>query len=98
MKYTHNIKLPYLLYSLKSKELLPGITRGVPTHVETRTCRRNRALKKTFIKAVSPHTATKVFKRNKNLVWLVKNVGIVKLEEDNQLKHQICAMFTREFF
>ena len=41
---------------------------------------------------------TKVFKRNKNLVWLVKNVGIVKLEEDNQLTHQLCAMFTREFF
>lgn len=93
MKYTHRIKLPYLLYSLKSRELLPGITRGVPTHVETRTCRRNRALKKTFIKA-----ATKVFKRKKKLVWLVKNVGIVKLEEDNQLTHQICAMFTREFF
>ena len=62
MKYTHRIKLPYLLYSLKSRELLPGITRGVPTHVETRTCRRNRALKKTFIKA-----ATKVFKRKKKI-------------------------------
>ena len=43
---------------------------------------------------------TKVFKRKKNLVWLVKNVGIVKLEEDNQLTHKVhvCAMFTREFF
>ena len=43
---------------------------------------------------------TKVFKRKKNLVWLVKNVGVVKLEEDNQLTHKvhICAMFTREFF
>ena len=38
------------------------------------------------------------FKRSKNLVWLVKNVGIVKLEEVNQLMHKICAMFTRKFF
>ena len=50
------------------------------------------------MKVVSPQTTTKVFKRNKNLVWLVKNIGIVRLEEDNQLTHKICAMFAREFF
>ena len=41
------------------------------------------------MKAVSPHTVTKGFKRSKNLVWLVKSVGIVKLEEVNQLTHKI---------
>ena len=28
----------------------------------------------------------------------MKNIGIVKLQEDNQLTHKICAMFAREFF
>ena len=50
------------------------------------------------MKAISPPTMTKVFKKGKNLVRLVKNVGIVKLEEVNQLTHNICAMFTRGFF
>ena len=31
------------------------------------------------MKAVSPHTITKVFKRNKNLVWRMKHVTVVKL-------------------
>ena len=41
------------------------------------------------MKAVRPHTMTKVFQRNKNSVWRVKNAGVVKLvlEENNQLTH-----------
>ena len=55
------------------------------------------------MKAVSPHTMTKVFKRNKNSVGRVKNPGVVNLvlEENNQLTHTECAtkhVFTREFF
>ena len=34
---------------------------------------------------------TKVFKKGKNLVWLVENVGIVKLEEVNQLTYVRCS-------
>ena len=56
------------------------------------------------MKAVSPHTMTKVFQRNKNSVWRVKNAGVVKLvlEENNQLTHMERATkhvrcFTREF-
>ena len=57
------------------------------------------------MKAASPCTITKVFKRDKNSVWWVKNAGVVKvvLEENNQLtrieratKHVRC--FTWEFF
>ena len=58
----------------------------------------------TFMKAVRPHTMTKVFQRNKNSVWQVKNAGVVKLvlEENNQLTHMERATkhvrcFTREF-
>ena len=41
------------------------------------------------MKAVSPHTMTKLFKKSKNSVWWVKNAGFVKLvlEENNQLTH-----------
>lgn len=56
------------------------------------------------MKAVSPHTMTKVFQRNKNSVWRVKNAGVVKLvlEENNQLTHMERATkhvrcFTLEF-
>ena len=56
------------------------------------------------MKAVRPHTMTKVFQRNKNSVWRVKNAGVVKLvlEENNQLTHMERATkhvrcFTREF-
>ena len=56
------------------------------------------------MKAVRPHTMTKVFQRNKNSVWRVKNAGVVKLvlEENNQLTHMERATkhvrcFTHEF-
>ena len=48
------------------------------------------------MKAVSPDTMTKVFKRNKTLAWLVESVWIVKVEEANQLTHY-CTMFTQAF-